>query len=104
MNTEDGGAQLSEEVILDAPIKRGDQEIDRLRVRKPQSGELRGLSLRALLEQDVDQVRQVLPRVAMPSITAHEVDGLDPADLLALGAELSLFFLQKADRPASRKG
>ena len=41
---------------------------------------------------------------ANTSLTAHEIDQLDPADLLHMGGELALFFLKKADRPASLKG
>lgn len=104
MDTNTNGPQLSEAVTLDEPVVRGTERIEQVRVRKPQSGELRGANLRELIDQDVDQLRRVLPRVTSPSLTSHEVDQLEVADLLMLGGELALFFLKKADRPASLKG
>ncbi len=104
METRKDGPQLSEEITLDVPVERGTEKIEKVRIRKPQAGELRGLNLRELIDQDVDQVRKALPRVTVPSLTAHEIDQLDPADLLHMGGELALFFLKKADRPASLKG
>jgi len=83
-------------VILDTPIRRGTTSIDSITLRKPNSGELRGVSLVELLQMDVGSLIKVLPRISSPSITAVEVAGMDPADLLALSSKISGFLLQKS--------
>lgn len=85
-------------VALDTPIVRGEQTIDRLDIRKPGSGELRGLSLVDLGQLKVDALIKIAPRVTLPPITEAEAANLDPADLLALGAEIGSFLLQKRQR------
>lgn len=95
------GPRLSPAIDLDTPVKRGETAIARVQLRKPQGGELRGLSLVDLAQLDVNALHKLLPRITIPTLTLPEVQALDPADLLALGAEVSGFLLQKAARPAS---
>lgn len=83
-------------VSLDEPIIRGEMEISAVQVRKPKSGELRGLSLVDVGQLKVDALAKLLPRVTIPNLTEAEVHNLDPADLLAIGAEIGSFLLQKA--------
>lgn len=83
-------------VTLDTPIRRGTTNIESITLRKPNSGELRGVSLVELLQMDVGSLIKVLPRISSPSITAIEVAGMDPADLLALSSKISVFLLQKS--------
>ena len=83
-------------VTLDTPIRRGTTSFDSITLRKPNSGELRGVSLVELLQMDVGSLIKVLPRISSPSITAVEVAGMDPADLLALSSKISGFLLQKS--------
>jgi len=83
-------------VSLDTPITRGKTTIDTLSLRKPQSGELRGVQLIELLNMDVATLIKILPRITSPSITAPEAAGMDPADLLACGSKISAFLLQKS--------
>lgn len=85
-------------VLLDTPILRGKNQIDSLTLRKPQSGELRGVHLVDLLNLDVGALLKVLPRITSPSITAPEAAGMDPADLLACGNKVAHFLLQKSVR------
>jgi hypothetical protein len=87
-------------VTLDTPIVRGAQTIDQVTLRKPDSGALRGLTLVDLSQLDVNALHKVLPRISQPTLTPADCQALDPADLLALGAEVSGFLLQKAKRPA----
>jgi hypothetical protein len=86
------------EVKLDTPVVRGGQTIASVVVRKPRSGELRGVSLVALLQMDVVALQTVLPRITVPTLTKPEVGALEPSDLLQLGTEVSNFLLPKADR------
>lgn len=85
-------------VLLDTPLMRGTQAITSVAVRKPKSGELRGVSLVALLQMDVVALQTVLPRITIPTLTKPEVAALEPSDLLQLGTEVSNFLLPKADR------
>lgn len=85
-------------VTLDTPIERGEQTIGILQLRKPKSGELRGLSLVDLGQLKVDALTKLLPRISTPPISEAEAANLDPADLLACGAEIGGFLLQKSQR------
>jgi Phage tail protein E. len=87
-------------VTLDGPIQRGETTIDELKLRKPRSGELRGLSLVDLGQLKVDSLTKLLPRISMPTLTEAEVGNMEPADLLACGAEIGSFLLQKSQRAA----
>lgn len=83
-------------VTLDFPIKRGDTEITVIELRKPNAGALRGTSLQALVNLDVNALATVLPRITTPTLTEHEVNQLDPADLVQLGSEFAVFLAPKA--------
>lgn len=87
-------------VELDEPIKRSSGEIKRLQIRKPNAGALRGVTLMALVQVDVQALCTVLPRVCEPILTPAEIKDLDPADLLNTGATLASFFMSKAERLA----
>jgi hypothetical protein len=86
-------------ILLDKPIKRGDNEITAVDLRKPDSGELRGISLLDIATMKTDALIKLLPRITNPLLTERDVAGLDPADLMALGAEVAGFLLKKADQP-----
>lgn len=80
-------------ITLDTPIKRGDDTITTVSVRKPAAGELRGVSLTELLQMEVTALTKVLPRITTPTLTEQEVGRMDPADMLQLGTEVSGFLL-----------
>lgn len=82
-------------VVLDTPIRRGANSIDSITLRKPNSGELRGVSLAELVNMDVASLLKVLPRISTPTLTTFELSSMDPADLLMLGNKVSGFLLQK---------
>lgn len=94
-------AVFSKPVDLDEPITRGEQTIDQVTLRKPRSGELRGVALMDIAQLDVVALQRVLPRISQPTLTEADVANLAPADLLALGAELAGFFERKADKAPS---
>ncbi|WVM88883.1 phage tail assembly protein [Halopseudomonas pachastrellae] len=81
----------SELIELDEPIKRGTTEITEVTLRKPVSGELRGVSLMELAQMDVQALRKVLPRISSPSLTDVEVARMDPADLMQCGVAVASF-------------
>lgn len=80
---------------LETPIKRPNGEIASITLRKPASGELRGLQLSDLLQLDVDSLHKLLPRISQPTITEHEAKAMDPVDLLQLGGKVVSFLLPK---------
>lgn len=84
-------------IRLEKPIKRGTDEdaieIKELTLRKPASGELRGIVLSDLLRMEAGSVMTVLPRISQPTLSPHEVAALDPADLMACAAEIAGFLL-----------
>jgi hypothetical protein len=88
-------------VDLDNPIKRGETEIERLQLRKPQGGEMRGLQLVDVLKLDVKSLITLLPRITIPPLTVQEVERLEAEDLMSLGAEVAGFFLTKQEKAAA---
>ena len=87
-------------VTLDTPIKRGNGFITEVTLRKPMSGELRGVTLSDLAQMDVLALRKVLPRISTPSLTDIEVGRMDPADLFQCGLAIAGFLLQKSAKEA----
>lgn len=85
-------------IPLETPIPRGDGSIASVTLRKPSSGELRGVALADLLRLDVAALITVLPRITSPTLTTQDVAALDLVDLTALGTEVLGFFMSKADR------
>lgn len=85
-------------ITLDEPIRRGEQILTEVRLRKPKAGELRGTQLVNLLHMDIAALEIVLPRITVPTLTKHEVGQLDPADITQFGSELASFLLTKEKR------
>ncbi|HZG31905.1 MAG TPA: phage tail assembly protein [Sphingopyxis sp.] len=85
-------------ITLDDPIKRGDTEITAITLRKPQAGELRGLTLEDLLKTDVDTILKLIPRISDPALIDQEVAVMDPADLTECGGAIRGFFMTKAQQ------
>lgn len=87
---------MSKSITLDTPIKRGDNEVTAIALRKPAAGELRGVTLTDLLQMDVAALTKVVPRISDPALTEVEVARMDPADLVQIGGAVSGFLLPKA--------
>lgn len=82
-------------VTLDEPITRGNQVIATVTLRRPSSGELRGVTLNALANLDVVALGKVIPRISSPTLTQQDMDNMDPADLLQLAQVVGGFLLPK---------
>jgi len=95
-------APVFREFTLDFPIMLAGRVLHpagtKIAVRKPGSGELRGLSLTDLVQLDVVSLETLAPRITMPVIQKGAV--LDPADLMQLGGEVMDFLLPKAAKEA----
>lgn len=79
-------------VILNTPLKRGEEEISQIELREPKSGELRGLELFSVLRMDVTAQRTLVPRIS--NMTANEFDNLSPVDLVKVMNEVCAFFME----------
>lgn len=88
--------------VTDAPITvDGNVVVEAgvtVQVRKPGSGELRGLTLMALSQLDVAALETLAPRITSPVIPKGAV--MDPADLMQFGGEVMDFLLPKAAKAA----
>lgn len=89
-------------ITLDQPIKRGEQTITEITLRKPTAGELRGVPMMQLMQIDVAALAIVLPRITTPTLTTADVNGMDPADLMQAGLEVCTFLVPKAQLAASQ--
>nr|WP_245747101.1 phage tail assembly protein [Paraburkholderia lycopersici] len=85
-------------VALDTPIERNGQKITQVTLRKPKAGELRGTTLNALVNLDVDALAKVLPRISSPMLTEHDIREMDPADLVQMGVAFADFLLPNRAR------
>lgn len=70
-------------------------------VRKPGSGELRGLALNSLLQLDVASLETLAPRITSPVIHKPYAAAMAPNDMLQFGTEVVDFLLPKAAKPVS---
>lgn len=70
-------------------------------VRKPRSGELRGLNLLAISQLDYASIETLAPRITTPVLHKQHVAAMDPADLMMLGGEIMDFLLPRAAKQAA---
>lgn len=75
-------------VTLENPIKRGEQSVEQVTLMKPNAGTLRGVSLAAVANSEVDALIKVLPRMTAPMLTEQEIAALDLPDLIALAGKV----------------
>ncbi len=88
-------------ITLDQPLIRGEQTISEISLRRPTSGDLRGLALANLAQLEVNTLVKLLPRISTPTLTEADVSKLDPADLLEIGAEVAGFFAKRGAFPGA---
>jgi len=82
-------------VTLEEPVIRGDQKIAELGLRRPRSGELRGLSMIDIVQLKIDAVHDLLPRITVPPLTNPEVLNLSVSDLFTISTKIADFFIPK---------
>lgn len=66
--TETRNPNVTDPIELDEPLKRGEQTIDSITLRKPKSGELRGVSLADVLQMQTDALITLIPRLSSPRL------------------------------------
>lgn len=82
-------------VTLDEPVIRGEQKIAELGLRRPRSGELRGLSMIDIVQLKIDAIHELLPRITVPPLTLPEVHAMSVADLFTISTKVADFFIPK---------
>lgn len=87
----------TQQVQLGTGFKSGKSIITELTIRKPLTGDLRGIKLIDFIELDIDSLAKVLPRVTTPSIEEHEVFSLDLNDLSEITKVLASFLSEKPE-------
>lgn len=75
-------------ITLDKSIKRGDTDITEVTLLKPTAGTLRGVSLAAVANSDIDALIKVLPRMTLPSLTEQEIAALELPDMLSFAGKV----------------
>ncbi|EPJ7186837.1 phage tail assembly protein [Citrobacter amalonaticus] len=85
-------------VTLEKPLKRGDQEVKEITLIKPNAGTLRGVSLAAVANSEVDALIKVLPRMTAPMLTEQEVAAMELPDLVALAGQVVGFLSPSSAR------
>lgn len=78
-------------VTLDRPIKRAGQIIETVTLIEPNAGTLRGVSLAAVAQSEVDALIKILPRMTSPALTTQELTAMNLSDMLSLAAKVISF-------------
>ena len=79
-------------LVLNKPIKRGDNAITELTFREPDTGSLRGLEMFGILRMDINTHRTLVPRIS--DCDANMFDALTPKDLVAVQNTVVNFFVE----------
>ncbi len=77
---------------------RGEEQVTKIRVRKPKAGELRGLNLQTLLNGDVNAMIAILPRISDPIMTEADAADLEADDFTEVADAVTGFFLSASQR------
>jgi predicted pyridoxine 5'-phosphate oxidase superfamily flavin-nucleotide-binding protein len=80
------------ELTLNKPLKRGDNEIKTVTFREPDTGSLRGLEMFGVLRMDINTHRTLVPRIS--NLDANLFDMLSPKDLVAVQNKVVSFFME----------
>lgn len=91
------------EAVLETGFTRGETHIDRIRLRKPKAGELRGLNLQDLLKADVGAVLGIIPRISDPIMTPDEAANLSSEDIAEIAGVVAGFFMNSAQQEMIRR-
>lgn len=87
-----------ETVNLSDPVTRGETKIATLNIRRPRTGELRGLDVQDILNTQVVAMLTLIQRVTEPPLTEAEANNLDPADFAEIAGTIRGFFMTKGEK------
>ncbi|MCB2048560.1 MAG: phage tail assembly protein [Novosphingobium sp.] len=85
-------------VPLEQSIARAGGDIAEVSVRRPDPGELEGLSLRDVIDMEAGSMRRLLARITEPALLPGELATMNPADFTALSGEAANFLLPRGVR------
>ena len=85
-------------VTLSEPLMRGETAIERVEVKRPSVGALRGLQMATVQMQDVNALLKLLPRITEPALSPDEVAGLELCDFTEMANRVSVFLMTPAQR------
>jgi hypothetical protein len=85
-------------ITFEEGFKRGEETVVELKLRRPQAGELRGLSTIDVIRQEYAAIEKLAPRITQPAMTAQDIASLSPADLMELGSGMADFFMSRQSR------
>lgn len=71
----------NKKITLKVGVPSGKTTITELTIRKPLTGDLRGIKLIDFIDLDINSLAKVLPRITTPTIEEHEVFEMDLIDL-----------------------
>lgn len=86
------------ECTFETGFTRGEEQITKVRLRKPKGGELRGLNLQDLMRADVNAIITILPRISDPIMTVADAENLDADDIAEAGGVITGFFFNSGQR------
>jgi hypothetical protein len=75
-------------------------QITQLRLRRPDSGVFRGLSLARLGQMETRSLAALLPRIALERVREAEIHAIDPVDWMRIANEVGDFLLPRRLRTA----
>jgi len=90
-------------VDLTEPIKRGDNIIERVYLRRPQAGEMRGISIVDLCRMEATAAMTLLPRISSPPLSVQEVSALDIFDIGEFAANIQAMVTDRPLRPGAEQ-
>lgn len=91
-------------ITLARPIERQGSTITGFRLREPDAGEMRGLTMQDLLTSDISAVITLIPRISNPRIELAEANKLRPVDIAQCGGLIRSFFMSEAEKKAVLEG
>lgn len=87
-------------VTFETPIKLGDEKIEKVTLREPKAGELRGIMMQALVGMEPGQLMTLLPRVTQPSLDPAVLEELPAVDFMQLSSAAVGFFFTAKEKQA----
>ena len=85
-------------ITLLEPIERESGPVKELTLRKPRAGEMRGLSIKDLMNAETSAVITLTPRICDPFITDHEASMLSAEDFAEVAGTIVGFFMSPAQK------
>lgn len=92
------------DVTLSTAIRIDGKSVTGIDLRKPRTGELRGLKMTDVIQMDTDTMITLLARITRPPLSPDQVAALDPADFMALCSRVLHFFVPKSEIAAMGPG